>query len=86
MRSRHWRRSERSSCLSSRCLVAGHPHDGDWPEVPILTVEMSTMLLLPFNPADLATALPDVVAAIVIASVLAFITFTPRGRSSEDDS
>ena len=54
--------------------------------MPILIVEMSTMLLLPFNPAELATARPDVVAAIVIASVLAFITFTPRGRSSGDDS
>ncbi len=46
--------------------------------MPILVVERSTMLLLPFNPADLATALPDVVAAICIASVLAFVTFSPR--------
>ena len=44
----------------------------------MLIVENSTMLPIPFNPAELATALPDVIAAIGIAFVLAFVTFKPR--------
>lgn len=51
----------------------------------MLIAESPAMLPIPFNPAELASALPDVVAAIGIAFVFAIITFKPRtGTAAED--
>lgn len=41
---------------------------------------------IPFDPTDLASALPDVVAAIGIALVLAIITFKPRRASTTEEA
>jgi len=53
----------------------------------MITGEHSTMpVSLPFTPAELAPALPDVVAAILFAFVLAFVTFKPKAAKSRDDA
>ena len=44
------------------------------------------MLPIPFDLADLATALPDVIAAIGVAFVLAFITFKSRPAPTMADA
>ena len=42
------------------------------------------MLPFPFDPTELAPALPDVIAAIGVAFVLAIITFKPRRASATE--
>jgi len=42
------------------------------------------MLPIPFNSAELATALPDVIAATGIAFVLAFVIFKPRSAPTPE--
>ena len=44
------------------------------------------MPALPFNPADLSTALPDVIWALVIALILAIVTSRPPKPPSVDDA
>lgn len=44
------------------------------------------MLPIPFEPSELAPALPDVIVAIGIALVFAIITFKPRPAATAEEA